>query len=64
MKINTNRQVQLIIWTVILVWIILAILVNSLFLIMPALIWFGLIKAGITWSCPLENLLKKLPYNK
>lgn len=43
---------------------ILALLVNPLFALVPALIGSGLVFAGVTDFCPMALLLGRLPYNR
>src|SRR5690606_7429747 len=43
---------------------LLALLVNPLFALVPALVGSGLVFAGVTDFCPMALLFGKLPYNR
>lgn len=57
--LDPQRQVQLIIGPVIVIFSILAIAISVWFALVPVLLGVGLTRAGITGVCPLEKLLQK-----
>jgi rhodanese-related sulfurtransferase len=57
------RQVQLTVGSGVLVFGFLAVLVNPLFAYGAAAFGAGLVMAGLTGSCPLANMLAKMPWN-
>lgn len=59
-----DRQVQITTGSVSLLGIILAVFVNSYWLVLPAIAALGLINAGVTGWCGLANLVAKMPWNK
>lgn len=62
--ISINRQVQIIIGSIIVITTILGAFVSPLFLVVSGLAGAGLVFSGVSNTCPLANLLAKLPYNQ
>ncbi|HBG28329.1 MAG: hypothetical protein A2Y10_02105 [Planctomycetes bacterium GWF2_41_51] len=62
--ISLERQVRIIVGSLVLTGIILALLVNWGFIFISAFVGCGLVFAGITDSCMMGMMLMKLPYNK
>jgi rhodanese-related sulfurtransferase len=63
-KISLERQVRIAAGSIAALGAVLALAVNPLFAIVPALIGSGLTFAGITNTCMLGMLLARLPYNR
>jgi len=59
-----DRQIQLTIGMLMLAGISLGHYVSAQWLILPTLISFGLISAGLTGWCGMARLLAKMPWNK
>ncbi len=62
--ISMPRQVQIITGSIIVITTILGALVSPLFLIVSGLAGAGLVFSGVSNTCPMANLLAKLPYNQ
>ncbi len=62
--ISMERQVRIVAGTLVLLGSILAFAANEAFIIVPAFVGCGLIYAGISNTCAMALLLKKLPWNK
>lgn len=62
--VSLERQVRAIAGILILIGIVLAYLVNRLFIAVPIFVSCGLIYSGLTDNCFMAMLLMKLPYNK
>ncbi|MHC5083580.1 MAG: MBL fold metallo-hydrolase [Planctomycetota bacterium] len=61
---SLERQVRTIAGTMVLVGSILAILISKWFLVIPLWVGAGLFYAGLSNSCMMGQLLRKLPYNQ
>lgn len=59
-----ERQIQLIVGTGVLTGVILGVLVNPWFLIIPGFFGAGLTFAGLSGTCALGLLLNKAPWNQ
>ena len=59
-----DQQVQLSIGFIIAVGIILGYALSSYWLLLPLIVSFGLINAGITGWCGLAKFIAKMPWNK
>ncbi len=62
--IEIQRQVQIIVGTLVLVGSVLALMVSPAFLAMTALVGAGLILAGASGFCGMAKLLAVLPWNR
>lgn len=62
--ISLLRQVQLIAGSLVLGGAALAWFVSPAFVLLPGAVGAGLIFAGLTDSCPLTQMLMRLPYNR
>lgn len=62
-NLDVQRQVFLIVGTLIALGTALGFWVDPLFLVLPAWFGLGLIFAGTTGFCPLASLVAKLPWN-
>lgn len=63
-RISLERQVRIVAGGLAALGGILALAVDPLFALLPALIGSGLVFAGITDTCGLALVLSKLPYNR
>jgi len=59
-----DRQVQITLGSLILIFSLLGFFVNANFLFVPAFIGAGLLNAGLTGWCGLALLVAKMPWNK
>lgn len=64
MPIPIMRQVQLVAGSVVLAGSVLAWLVSSWFLVLPAFFGAGLVVAGATGTCGLASVLGIMPWNR
>ncbi|MBA3859419.1 MAG: hypothetical protein C0507_21150 [Cyanobacteria bacterium PR.3.49] len=62
--LSIERQIQLIVGVGVLAGVLLSLLVNPWFLILPGFFGAGLTFAGITGTCALGILLDRAPWNK
>ena len=62
--ISLERQVRIIVGSLVLLGIIMSWLLHWAFIFIPAFVSCGLIYAGLTDNCLMGMLLMKLPYNK
>ncbi|MBG0743631.1 MAG: rhodanese-like domain-containing protein [Cylindrospermopsis raciborskii KL1] len=62
--ISIMRQVQIVAGTLVVTGTVLGVLVSPWFLILSGFIGTGLVFAGLTNTCTMAMLLKKLPYNQ
>jgi glyoxylase-like metal-dependent hydrolase (beta-lactamase superfamily II)/rhodanese-related sulfurtransferase len=62
--ISLERQVRLIAGSLVLAGILLSLLIDWAFILIPVFVSCGLIFAGLTDNCLMGMLLMKLPYNK
>jgi rhodanese-related sulfurtransferase len=63
-RMSLERQVRITAGALAAAGGLLALLVNPLFALVPALVGSGLVVAGITDTCTLGMLLARLPYNR
>jgi rhodanese-related sulfurtransferase len=63
-RMSLERQVRIAAGALAAIGGVLALLVDPLFALVPALVGSGLVFAGITDSCTLGMLLARLPYNR
>lgn len=63
-RMSLERQVRITAGALAAAGGVLALLVNPLFAIVPALVGSGLVFAGITNTCGMAMLLSRLPYNR
>lgn len=61
---SLERQVRIVAGAIVLLGSILALIANAAFAVIPAFVGCGLIYAGISNTCAMASLLKKLPWNK
>ena len=61
---SMERQVRIAAGMLVLLGSVLALLVNTFFILLPAFVGCGLIYAGISNTCAMASLLGKLPWNK
>lgn len=62
--ISIMRQVQITAGSLVLLGLLLAVLVNPWFAALSAFVGAGLTQAGITGTCAMASLLKRMPWNK
>lgn len=62
--LSIERQIQLIVGTGVLTGVLLGVIVNPWFLVIPAFFGAGLTFAGLSGTCALGLLLMKAPWNK
>lgn len=62
--ISIMRQVQIVAGTLVVTGTVLGVLVSPWFLILSGFVGTGLVFAGLTNTCTMAMLLKKLPYNQ
>ncbi|NLQ06552.1 rhodanese-like domain-containing protein [Cylindrospermopsis raciborskii MVCC19] len=62
--ISIMRQVQIVAGTLVVTGTVLGVLVSPWFLILSGFVGTGLVFAGLTTTCTMAMLLKKLPYNQ
>jgi len=62
--IPIDRQVQVVVGVLLIIFAVLSLLVNSNFVILVLLIGCGLLFAGFSGSCMMAVLLAKMPWNK
>ncbi len=62
--ISMERQVRIAAGSIVLLGSVLAVLFNAAFALIPAFVGCGLIYAGISNTCAMASLLRKLPWNK
>ena len=58
------RQVQIIVWFIVVISSLLAYFVNINFIFIALFVWGGLTFAWLTWTCALAVVVGKLPFNK
>ncbi len=58
------QQVQIVAWSIVLIWIILSLLLHNYFIGLSAFVWVWLIFAWSTGWCWLAKLLWRLPWNR
>lgn len=58
------RQVQIVAWGLIVLFILLALIINQIFLFWALFVWWWLLFSGLSWNCMMATLLWKLPFNK
>jgi len=58
------RQVQIAAWGLIVLFVLLALMLNQNFLFWALFVWSWLLFAGLSWTCMMATLLGKLPFNK
>ena len=63
-KLSLERQVRIVAGALAAVGGLLALLVDPLFGIVPAIVGTGLVFAGVTDTCGMAMLLSRLPYNR
>jgi rhodanese-related sulfurtransferase len=63
-RLSLERQVRIAAGALAATGALLALLVNPLFALVPALVGSGLVFAGVTDTCALGLLLARLPYNR
>ena len=63
-RLSLERQVRIVSGGLAALGGLLALTVNPLFAILPALVGSGLVFAGITNTCAMAMLLARLPYNR
>jgi rhodanese-related sulfurtransferase len=63
-RLSLERQVRIAAGALAAVGAVLALLVDPLWAILPALVGSGLVFAGVTDTCGMAMLLSKLPYNR
>jgi rhodanese-related sulfurtransferase len=63
-RLSIERQIQLIVGSGVLIGVVLGVLVNPWFLVIPAFFGSGLTFAGLSGTCALGILLGKAPWNK
>jgi glyoxylase-like metal-dependent hydrolase (beta-lactamase superfamily II) len=63
-RLPVDRQVQLIVGTMVLTGVTLGVLVSSWFLVIPAFFGAGLTFAGATGTCGLALVLLRMPWNR
>ena len=63
-RLSLKRQVRIVSGGLAALGGLLALTVNPLFAILPALVGSGLVFAGITNTCAMAMLLARLPYNR
>ena len=63
-RISLERQVRIAAGALATTGGVLALLINPLFALLPALVGSGLVFSGVTDTCTLGMLLARLPYNR
>lgn len=63
-RLSIERQIQLIVGSGVLTGVLLGVLVNPWFLVIPGFFGAGLTFAGLSGTCALGILLGKAPWNK
>jgi rhodanese-related sulfurtransferase len=63
-KIGVMRQVQMTAGSLVVVGVLLGVLVNPWFLILPGFVGSGLVFAGASGWCGMALLLAKMPWNR
>jgi rhodanese-related sulfurtransferase len=63
-RISLERQVRIAAGSLAAIGAILALTINPLFALLPALIGSGLVFAGVTDICGMAMVLSRLPYNR
>jgi rhodanese-related sulfurtransferase len=62
--IDVMRQVQIVIGPLVLIGALLGAFVSPWFLLIDAMIGFGLLNAGVTGVCPMASAFELLPWNR
>ena len=63
-RLSLERQVRIAAGALAAIGGILAVVINPLFALLPALVGSGLVFAGVTNTCGMAMLLTRLPYNR
>jgi hypothetical protein len=63
-SIPIMRQVQITAWGLIVLFVLLAFMLNQNFLFWALFVWSWLLFAGLSGTCMMATLLGKLPFNK
>jgi rhodanese-related sulfurtransferase len=63
-RVSLERQVRIVAGAIVALGAALALSVNPMFAVVPALIGSGLVFAGLTDTCAMGFLLARLPYNR
>jgi len=58
------RQVQIVAWWLIVLFVLLALMAHQNFLYWALFVWSWLLFAGLSWTCMMATMLWKLPFNK
>jgi hypothetical protein len=62
--IAIDRQMRIVAGSVVVVGVVLAQFVHPYFIGLSAFVGAGLVFAGVTDSCPMMNMLAKMPWNQ
>lgn len=62
--LSLNRQVHIVAGSMSLAGLLLAWLATPWFLVLNAMVTFGLLLDGTTGQCPMMFALKKMPWNR
>ena len=63
-SISTMRQVQMVIGPMILAGALLGAFVSPWFLLICGVVGAGVLNAGFTGVCPMENVIARMPWNR
>lgn len=63
MKLTVMQQVQMVVGSMVLAGTLISWLATPWGLVLTGIGGAGLLQAGITGICPMESILKKMPWN-